>query len=39
MNACSAIAAVHHAVVIDALAGHCFDSVIITEAVAKSPIV
>jgi PAS domain S-box-containing protein len=39
MNASSAVAAVHHAAVIDALAGPGFDSVMITEAAAKSPIV
>ncbi len=39
MNASSAVAAVHHAAVIDALAGPGFDSVTITEAAAKSPIV
>ena len=39
MNASSAVAAVHHTAVIDALAGHCFDLVMITEAAAKSPIV
>jgi len=39
MSASSAVAAADHAAVIDALAGHCFDSVMITEAAAKSPIV
>jgi PAS domain S-box-containing protein len=39
MNASSAIAAIHHAAAFDALAGHCFDSVMITEAAAKTPIV
>lgn len=39
MNASSAIAAIHHAAALDALAGHGFDSVMITEAAAKSPIV
>jgi len=39
MNASSAVAAVHLAAVIDALSGHCFDSVMITEAAAKSPII
>jgi len=39
MIASSAIAATHHAAAIDALAAFCFDSVMVTEAAAKSPIV
>lgn len=39
MNASAAVAADLRAAVIDALAAHCFESVMITDAAAKSPII
>lgn len=39
MNAHSAVSGQHHAAVLDAIVENCFDSVMITEAAPKNPIV